>query len=227
MKLSIIIPVYNEQDTIKTVIDRVQSVDIGNIEKEIIVINDGSTDNTRLILKDTRKTCLLSYNDNRGKGYAIKKGLFLSTGDIIIIQDADLEYDPVDYKKLVKPILDDKADVVYGSRLSTTEPHRVMYFWHYLGNKFLTLLSNIFTNLNLTDMETGYKVFTRQVIDDIKNKLTSNRFAVEVEITSLIKKYRVFEVGISYAGRTYKEGKKIGWKDGISAIYHIIKYNAL
>lgn len=226
MKLSIIIPAYNERNTILEILKRIESVDLG-MEKEIIIVDDCSTDGTTEILKELDKNQykIILKNKNEGKGASVVDGLKKADGNIIVIQDADLEYDPEDYNKLLKPILSGKADVVYGSRFIGDQAHRIMFFWHYLGNKFITLLSNVFTNLNLTDMETCYKIFTRKVNDDIKYKLTSKRFGIEPEITALIKKYRVYEVGISYYGRTYKEGKKINWKDGLAAIWHIIKFN--
>lgn len=229
MKLSIVIPVYNEVGTIKKVIDLVQSVDIWEIEKEIIVVDDCSTDGTREILSTIEKEYdnvrVLSLEKNYGKGYALRKGFKEAEGEIIIIQDGDLEYNPHEYQKLIKPIIENNADVVYGSRFRSTEEMRVLYFWHYAGNKFLTILSNIFTNLNLTDMETCYKVFRKEVIRSID--LKENRFGFEPEITAKIAKkgYRIYEVGISYSGRTYKEGKKIGWLDGFYALWCILKYN--
>lgn len=226
MKLSIVIPVYNEILTIGTIVEKVRAVDI---HKEIIIVDDFSSDGSRHLLPtladDTTK---IFYHDrNLGKGAALRTGFSKSTGDIVIIQDADLEYDPQQYPKLIQPILDGKADVVYGSRFVTGDYRRVLYFWHMLGNKFLTLLSNMLTNLNLTDMETCYKVFKRDVLDRIT--IEENRFGFEPEITAKISKLdvRIYEVGISYSGRTYKEGKKIGWKDGISALRCIIKYNIL
>jgi glycosyltransferase involved in cell wall biosynthesis len=229
VKLSIVIPVYNEVGTIKKVIDLVQSVDIWEIEKEIIVVDDCSTDGTREILSTIEKEYdnvrVLSLEKNYGKGYALRKGFKEAEGEIIIIQDGDLEYNPHEYQKLIKPIIENNADVVYGSRFRSTEEMRVLYFWHYAGNKFLTILSNIFTNLNLTDMETCYKVFRKEVIRSID--LKENRFGFEPEITAKIAKkgYRIYEVGISYSGRTYKEGKKIGWLDGFYALWCILKYN--
>jgi glycosyltransferase involved in cell wall biosynthesis len=224
MKLSVVVPVFNEKNTIKQVHDRIRSVDV---EKEIILVDDCSTDGTKEIIEglasdDTR---VFSHEKNMGKGAALRTGFQKATGDILIIQDADLEYDPREYPKLIGPVLEGKADVVYGSRFAGGEAHRVLFFWHMVGNKFLTLLSNMFTNLNLTDMETCYKVFTRDVYTRIV--IQENRFGFEPEITAKVAKLRarVYEVGISYAGRTYEEGKKIGWKDGLSAVRCIIKYN--
>ena len=224
MKLTIIIPVYNEANTISTIVKRVMDV---NYNKEIIIVDDASTDGTKDILYDFVKQTevkVLYHKTNRGKGAAIQTATKEISGKIIIIQDADLEYDPADYPKLLQPILDGKADVVYGSRF-LGGPHRVLLFWHYFGNTLLTLLSNIMTNLNLTDMETGYKAFKSSVIQNIT--LTSNRFGFEPEITAKIAhgNYKIYEVPISYSGRDYSEGKKIGWKDGIAAFYFILKYN--
>lgn len=222
-KLSIVIPVYNEHDTLNTLVSKVEAVDY---TKEIILIDDFSTDGTRDILKEYegRENFQVLYHDhNMGKGAALRTGFSQVQGDIIIIQDADLEYDPVDYEVLLKPILDGRADVVYGSRFQGGT-HRVLFFWHYLGNKFLTTLSNMFTNLNLTDMETGYKVFTNKVNDTLTFKC--NRFGFEPEFTAKVakNKFRVYEVPISYSGRDYSEGKKITWKDGFAAIWYIFKF---
>ena len=222
MRLSVVIPVYNEVETIKEIISRVQAVDL---EKEVIIVDDGSTDGTREQLQEisrAQKNVRVFYHDrNQGKGAALRTGFEVTTGDIGIIQDADLEYDPREYPVLLEPILDGRADIVYGSRF-LGGPHRVLFFWHYLGNKFLTLLSNTLTNLNLTDMETCYKVFRREVLNDIQ--LKSNRFGFEPEFTAKIAKkgFRIYETSISYSGRTYAEGKKIGWKDGVKAIFAII-----
>ncbi len=225
MKLSIIIPVFNEENTIASIIQKVQSADY---DKEIIVVDDASTDGTKDILQKLSqqpKLKIFYHERNRGKGAAIRTAIKNITGNITIIQDADLEYDPVDYTILLKPILDGRADVVYGSRFQGGS-HRVLFFWHYLGNKLLTLFSNVMTNLNLTDMETGYKAFKSNVIKNIS--LSSDRFGFEPEVTAKIahnNNYKIYEVPISYSGRDYSEGKKIGWKDGVAAIYFILKYN--
>lgn len=224
MKLSIIIPVFNEKKTIVEIIDRVQNVDVG-LEKEILIVDDGSEDGTREVLKERNLQNVKTYfhDQNQGKGAALQTGFAEATGDIVLIQDADLEYDPREYPKLLEPILDGRADVVYGSRF-LGGPHRVLFFWHYIGNRFLTTFCNMVSNLNLTDMETCYKVFRKSVIDRIT--LKSNRFGIEPEITIKISKLkcRIYEVPISYSGRDYSEGKKIGWKDGIAAIFHILRF---
>jgi len=226
MKLSIVIPCYNEKNTIRPVIAAVKAAPFD--EKEIIVVDDCSNDGTREVLErdiEPLVARILYHDVNRGKGAALRTGIKAVTGDIVIIQDADLEYDPKEYPALVEPILTNVADVVYGSRFMTGRPHRVLYFWHSVGNQFLTLLSNMFSNLNLTDMETGYKAFRHDIIESITIK--ENRFGFEPEITAKIAKLgcRVYEVGISYYGRTYEEGKKINWKDGVHAIYCIVRYN--
>ncbi len=225
MKLSIVIPVYNEEDTIRDIIAQVKKSPIN--DKEIVVVDDCSTDGTREILKKEVEQLVdkVIYKPvNEGKGAALRTGFKEVTGDYVIIQDADLEYDPSQYPVLLQPVLEDKADVVYGSRFMGAGPHRVLLFWHYVGNKFLTLLSNMFTNLNLTDMETCFKLFRREILDSIE--VEEGRFGFEPEITAKIArlKCRIYEVGISYYGRTYQEGKKIGWKDGCRAIYVILKY---
>ncbi|MCP4351380.1 MAG: glycosyltransferase family 2 protein [Desulfobacterales bacterium] len=224
-KLSVIIPIFNEADTVEQIVRLVQAVPI---DKQLILVDDYSTDGTREILQniaDADNIQVLFHEKNYGKGTALRTGISNAKGDMVIIQDADLEYDPNEYPKLIKPIVDGKADVVYGSRFAGGESHRVLYFWHYVGNKFLTLLSNCFTNLNLTDMETCYKVFRREIIQNIT--IEESRFGFEPEITAKVAamRCRVYEIGISYYGRTYEEGKKIGWKDGVRAIWCILKYN--
>lgn len=229
MKLSIIIPCYNEINTLGSIIKKI--IEQKNIEKEIIIIDDFSNDGTRDLIKNsiTQKVSKVIFNEkNYGKGYCIRQGITVATGEIVLIQDADLEYSPSDYEKLLKPIVDGHADAVYGSRFKSGEITRVLYFWHSLGNKFLTLLSNMLTNFNLTDMENCYKVFKSDIIKNIE--LKENRFGFEPEITaklSKLKEVRLFEVSTKYYGRTYLEGKKITWKDGIAAIYFIFKYNLL
>jgi len=224
MKISIIIPVFNEKNSIEEIIKRVQAVDVG-LEKEIIIVDDCSQDGTRQILEKLNypNMKLFFHSKNKGKGAALQTGFSKAKGDIILIQDADLEYDPKEYNKLLVPILDGRADVVYGSRF-LGGPHRVLFFWHYVGNKILTMLSNMMSNLNLTDMETCYKVFKREILNKVKIK--SKRFGFEPEVTIKFAKLkcRIYEVPISYSGRDYSEGKKIGWKDGIAAIFHIIRY---
>jgi len=229
-RISIVIPVFNEKNTILEIIRRVEESPVDGLEKEIIIIDDFSVDGTRDVLRELSlagKYRIVFHDRNRGKGAALRNGFSLVSGEIIIIQDADLEYDPTDYKDLIKPILEDKADVVYGSRMMTAAPHRVMFFWHYLGNNLLTFFSNMMTNLTLSDMETCRKVFTKEVLDRILPKITSNRFGIEPELTALFakNKFRIYEIGISYSGRTYREGKKISWKDGFAAFWHIIKFN--
>jgi len=224
MKLSIVIPVYNEKATIREILRRVRAVKL-RIPKEIIVVDDFSRDGTRDILAKLRMpgVRVFFHEANQGKGAALRTGFSQAAGDIVLIQDADLEYDPREYPELLAPILDGRADVVYGSRLQGGA-HRVMFFWHYVGNKLLTTFSNIFSNLNLTDMETCYKVIKKDILDRIA--LKSKRFGFEPEITIKLARLRcrIFEVPISYSGRDYSEGKKIGWKDGVAAVYHIIRF---
>jgi len=224
--VSIVIPCFNEVQTLEELLDVVRAAPVER--KQIIVVDDASTDGTAELIRDRlaeKIDIVIHHERNQGKGAALRTGVAAATGDIVIIQDADLEYDPKEYPHLVKPILDNKADVVYGSRFLGHAPHRVLYFWHYVGNRLLTLLSNMFTNLNLSDMETCYKVFRREVIQSVN--IEENRFGFEPEITAKIARIpgiRIYEVGISYYGRTYAEGKKIGWKDGVRAVYCILKY---
>jgi glycosyltransferase involved in cell wall biosynthesis len=228
MKLSIVIPCYNEINTIEAILQQISRVELpGGLEREIVIVDDCSTDGTRDYLKtlETMPGHVIVFQPrNQGKGAALRTGFSKTSGDFIIVQDADLEYEPQEYAKLLKPMLDGKADVVYGSRFVGGESHRVLYFWHSLGNRFLTMLSNMFTDLNLSDMEVCYKLFKREVLEKIR--LTEDRFGFEPEFTAKIARLHcpVYEVGISYYGRTYEDGKKIGWKDAVRAVYVILKY---
>jgi len=225
MKLSVVVPCYNERNTIARLIRAVRTA--SDLNLEIIVVNDASTDGTAEILQGELKPeidILIQHDRNQGKGAALRSGFKAATGDYVIVQDADLEYDPKEYALLLEPVLSHGADVVFGSRFLSGRPHRVVYFWHMVGNKFLTLLSNMFTNLNITDMETCYKLFRREILQGIN--LEEDRFGFEPEITAKVARLNclIYEVGISYYGRTYKDGKKIGWKDGVRAVYAILKY---
>ncbi len=233
--LSVVVPVYNEKESLHLILEKIQEVPI---RKQIILVDDCSQDGTRDLLQQMEKEAagepedsynrfVFAYHEkNQGKGAALRTGFEHATGDIVIIQDADMEYNPQEYPRLLKPIIIGEADVVYGSRFLGDQPHRVLYYWHYLGNNFLTQLSNCFTNLNLTDMETCYKVFKKEVLKEITPRLKQNRFGFEPEITARIarRKYQVYEMSIGYAGRTYEEGKKIGWRDGFKALYCIVRY---
>jgi glycosyltransferase involved in cell wall biosynthesis len=226
MKVSIVIPCYNEKNTIEKIVEAVRTAPIKR--REIIVVDDCSQDGTQAVLKERLSSIvdqIIYHPVNRGKGAALRTGFAVATGDIILVQDADLEYSPDDYQVLLEPLISDKADAVLGSRFMGGRPHRVFFFWHMVGNKFLTLLSNLFTNLNLTDMEAGYKAFKASLIKSIQ--IEEDRFAVEPEIVAKLARSgcRVYEVGISYSGRTYAEGKKVKWRDGVRAIYAILKYN--
>ena len=226
MKISVVIPVFNERNTIEQLVNVVRGADVGEIE--IIVVDDGSTDGTQQVLKEKISSLanqIIYQPRNMGKGAALRAGFAAATGDVVLVQDADLEYNPGDYPMLLEPILTGKADAVFGSRFMGGRPHRVLYFWHMVGNRFLTLLSNMFTNLNLTDVETCYKAFRAEVIKNLD--LREDRFGFEPEVTAKLAKTkcRIYEVGISYNGRTYSEGKKVNWKDGFHAIYAIVRYN--
>jgi len=233
-RLSVIIPIFNESKTVEDLIIQVKAVPI---RKELVLVDDGSTDGTREILKRLETEAeavadpinqlrVIFHEVNQGKGAAVRTGFLEGQGDVMIIQDADLEYDPSEYPRLLQPIIEGKADVVYGSRFLGDQPHRVLYYWHYLGNKFLTTLSNCFTNLNLTDMETCYKLFKKEVIKEIAPGLCQNRFGIEPELTAKVarRQCRIFEMSISYDGRTYDQGKKIGWRDGVKALWCIVRY---
>ena len=233
MRLSIIIPAYNEADTIAQILDKVRAVDLINeIDKEVVIVNDASTDATKERVEEYISSnkltdfIFIEHEKNMGKGAALHSGIKAAQGDFLVVQDADLEYDPEEFNILLKPIMDGHADVVYGSRFMGGKPHRILFYWHSIGNKFLTSLSNMFTNLNLTDMETCYKMWKKEIIKSVK--LKEKRFGFEPEVTAKVSRYpkvRLYEVGISYYGRSYEDGKKIGWKDGFRAIYCILKYN--
>ncbi|HTQ40888.1 MAG TPA: glycosyltransferase family 2 protein [Pirellulales bacterium] len=230
--LSVVIPVYNEAATICTLVERVKAAPM---RKELILVDDGSSDGSPAILQQLQqensddpenRLVVLLHQQNQGKGAALRTGFASASGNVVLVQDADLEYDPSDYARLLQPIVENQADVVYGSRFLGDQPHRVLYFWHYVGNKLLTMLSNCFTNLNLTDMETCYKVFSRRALAEVLPSLRQNRFGIEPEITAKIARHqlRVFELSVSYSGRTYEQGKKIGWRDGVQALWCILRY---
>ena len=226
LRLSVVVPVYNEKETVREIVRRVRAVPI---PKEIILVDDGSSDGTRDVLaemEDQEDLLIVYHQRNRGKGAALRTGFACTTGDVVIVQDADLEYDPNEYPLLIQPIVEGRADVVYGSRFQAGGAHRVLYFWHFVANRLLTTLSNMFTDLNLSDMETCYKVFRREVIDEIAPTLKQNRFGIEPELTAKVarRKFRIYEMGITYSGRTYQEGKKIGLRDALKAFWCILRY---
>lgn len=232
LRLSVVIPVYNEEKTLRNLVRRVCEVPV---RKELVLVDDCSGDRSREVMQELadeadgdefNRIRTFHHDVNQGKGAALRTGFANVSGDIVIIQDADLEYDPAEYPRLLRPIIEDRADVVYGSRFLGDQPHRVLYYWHYVGNRFLTMLSNWFTNLNLTDMETCYKVFRKSVIDDLVPQLKQNRFGFEPEVTARLarRRLRIYETSVSYSGRTYADGKKIGWRDGFSALWCIVRY---
>lgn len=226
IKLSVVVPVYNEERTIDEIIARILKVPI---QKEVIIVNDGSTDRTTELLQkwqDHREIRVVNHTRNRGKGAALKTAFAHATGDIVVIQDADLEYDPAEHLRLIQPIIEGVADVVYGSRFVSEGPHRVLYFWHYVANRAITTLSNMFTDLNLTDVETCHKAFRREVVEAIRHTLKENRFGIEIELTAKVAKrgYRIYETGVSYHGRTYQQGKKIGFRDALRAVWCVLRY---
>jgi glycosyltransferase involved in cell wall biosynthesis len=228
MKVSVVIPVFNEHRTLEQIVRAVEGADYLGLEHEIVLVDDGSTDGSRSLVEAQRdRHTVVLQPGNRGKGAALRAGFAASSGDILLVQDADLEYDPADYPRLLQPIVDGHADVVFGSRFLGSRPHRVSYFWHYAGNRFLTLLSNMISNLNLTDMETCYKAFRREVLDDIA--LTADRFGFEPEFTLKVARTGrpIYEVGVSYYGRSYADGKKITWRDGFATLWHLVKFGLL